>query len=1162
MEIDFAGIEKKWQKAWEDSKAFEVSENSKKSPYYVLEMFPYPSGSGLHMGHAWNYTIGDIIARFKRMKGFNVMHPMGFDSLGLPAENAAIQAGKHPDDYTNESIPNFIRQMKEIGLSYDWSRTLSSHEPSYYKWDQWIFLKMLEKGLAYQKTSAVNWCRKCNTVLANEQVHDGKCWRHDDTEVEVRQLKQWFLKTTEYADELYENLDNMDWPDRTKAMQKNWIGKSHGTEIDFSISIDGDIKDKEFVFLHAYQDNSKSVFWPRLKKEIESRGGNVAYAPDLPNSSEPNIDEQVEFVLKNYEFKDNTVLVTHSLGAVLAMKLLPKIKVKIKKLILIAPPSSLKFRDGKKRPILEKCCDWKFDYDAVKEKVENISVLSDKNDHILREESAVEVAKKLSANYQMVVGEETHFNGTMEPEIEKVIFGKWPVFTTRPDTIFGVTFLVVAAQHPKLDSLVTSDQRKDVDKFLKKLKSVSEKDVGDLEKEGVFTGSYAINPANGEKVPVYAGNFVVADYGSGMVMAVPAHDQRDFEFARKYNIEVKQVVGPIYGDPHKDAVHRNTISVVVHRKSDDKFLALKWKKFDWISPVIGGIEEGESVEEAAIREVLEETGYKTKFVRKLGEVVESHFYAEHKKIWRSRLNQPVLLELVEDKPCEVDCEEKDRHDAIWLSADEIFEKVTHKENCDGLLVYLGKDVAYTGSGNLVNSGEFDGLENTRAKHNITEWLIKNGNGRRVTNFKLRDWGISRQRYWGTPIPVIHCEKCGAVPVPEKDLPVVLPHDVKFGDGNPLETNEAWLSVDCPKCSGKGRRESDTMDTFANSSWYFMRYCDSKNDKKIFDPKKVKYWCPVDTYVGGAEHACMHLIYSRFYTKFLRDLGLIDFDEPAKRLFHQGMLGGEGGVKMSKSKPETCVLPEDVSNKYGMDTARFFLSSLASPDKNIDWSEKGIVGSSRFIKKIFDFFDENFAGSKSQVAGSDSDELLSKLNKTIKNVEGYYDNFEYRKATIEIRELFDVIEKFGNGKLVMGDGVSKDSAGKFLQLLSPVCPHITEELWERLHKLTAHGSRLTANKFISVSKWPEVDDKKILKKGQTGGDLNGKIIDRVKGILKDDTKTVYVYVMPFELDKVYSAKIGKGVGKDVKVFAVNDKDKVDPKGMAKRAKPGMAAIYLE
>jgi leucyl-tRNA synthetase len=807
-EINFAKIEKKWQDKWEKEKVFEV-EDKGKNPYYILEMFPYPSGTGIHMGHAFNYTLGDILSRFKIMNGFNVLHPMGFDSLGLPAENAAIKDGTHPEDYTNNSIPNFVKQQKRLGLTYDWSRVVNTADPGYYKWDQWIFLKMLEKGLAYQKTSAVNWCKKCNTVLANEQVHEGKCWRHDDTEVEVKQLKQWFLKTTEYADELYENLDNMDWPDKTKAMQKNWIGKSHGTEIDFEI------------------------------------------------------------------------------------------------------------------------------------------------------------------------------NGE-----------KWPIFTTRPDTIFGVTFMVVAAQHPRLNELVTGEQRKDVDKFLKKLKSVSEKDAGDLEKEGVFTGSYAKNPANGESIPVYAGNFVVADYGAGMVMAVPAHDQRDFEFAKKYKIDIRQVIA--------------------------------------------------------------------------GEIT--------------------------------------------------------------------KDKAHTDKGKLISSGEFNDLENVKAKHNITEWLIDKKLGRRITNFKLRDWGISRQRYWGTPIPIIHCEKCGAMPVPEKDLPVKLPKDVKFGKGNPLETNEKWLTVECPECGGKGQRESDTMDTFANSSWYFLRYCDAKNDKKIFDPKKAKYWCPVDTYIGGAEHACMHLIYSRFYVKFLRDLGLLDFDEPADKLLHQGMINGSDGEKMSKSKGNG-IEPLETMAKYGVDATRFFLVSMAAPDKGFDWNDKGINGSLRLINKVLDTY-------SNVKAGKDSDEVLSLLNKIIKNYGERIENFDYRPVTIDIKELFELLGKQKEA--------SKDTLSKSLQLLSPFCPHITEELWEKL-----------GNKgFISTSSWPKVDESKIKKKGQTG-DINSKAIEDINYVLeKVQGEKIYLYVMPFELEKIDKDKISKEIEKEIEVFAVSDVKKHDPENKAKKARPGKPSIYIE
>ncbi|MCA9487353.1 MAG: leucine--tRNA ligase [Nanoarchaeota archaeon] len=810
-DIDFGKIEKKWQKKWEEAKIFEARDIAKFERCYVLEMFPYPSGKGLHIGHAWNFLIGDILARYKRLKGFNVLHPMGYDSLGLPAENAAIKDGIHPKNYTAESIKNFINQQKTLGFSYDWSRMISSADSSYYRWDQWIFLKMFEKGLAYQKESNVNWCPSCETVLANEQAQTGNCDRCG-SKVETKFLKQWFLKITDYADELYEGIDNLkDWPERTKAMQKNWIGKSHGTEIKFEI------------------------------------------------------------------------------------------------------------------------------------------------------------------------------NGKY-----------WNIFTTRPDTLFGVTFMVISAQHKKLWDLVTDSQKKDVEKFLKKLKSVSEKDLADMEKEGVFTGSYAINPINEEKIPIYAGNFVVADYAGGMVMAVPAHDQRDFEFAKKYNIEIKQVIGC--------------------PKDHD------WKR------------------------------------------------------------------------------------------------------------------AYTDWGNLVNSPGFNGLKNEEAKKKITDWLIKNKLGKRVTQFRLRDWGISRQRYWGTPIPIIHCGKCGIVPVKEKDLPVELPDKVKFGEGNPLETNESWIKTKCPKCKGEGRRETDTMDTFVNSSWYFMRYCDPQNSKEIFNKNNVKDWCPVDYYVGGSEHACMHLIYSRFYTKFLADMKLINFREPFNKLFHQGFIYGEDGEKMSKSLGNT-VDPLDTSKEYGVDTLRFFLVSVASPDKDFNWSEKGISGSSRFLNRVFnDFSNLKF--------GKDSEKLEVKLNNTIKNVSNYYETFEYRKATIELRELFDMIFEEKE--------ISKETFGKALKLLNPICPHITEELW----------SKLGEKEFLSINEWPDFDSKKLkIKKKEV--DLNAKIFDLINPhVSKGDYKMVYIYTVPFELDKINPKFLEDKLGLKAKVFSVADPNKIDLQNKSKRARPGMPGFYLE
>jgi len=808
QKIDFAKIEKKWQDKWESAKVFEVNEDSKKKKYYVLEMFPYPSSSGLHMGHALNYSIGDVLARYKRMQGFNVLYPMGFDAMGLPAENAAIKAGEHPKPFTEKAMKNYVRQMKELGLSYDWSKTLTTMDPEYYRWNQFFFLKFLENGLIYRKKAAVNWCPKCNTVLANEQVQGGKCWRHEDTDVEIKHLDQWYMKTTKYADKLIEGLKDLKWPDRIKAMQKNWIGKSFGTEIDFKI--EGDI---------------------------------------------------------------------------------------------------------------------------------------------------------------------------------------WPVFTTRPDTIFGVTFVVVSAQHQKLSELVTKDQKKEVDKFLKNLGSVSEKELADMEKEGVFTGSYAINPATGDKVPVYAGNFVVADYGAGMVMAVPAHDQRDFEFAKKYKIPIMQVI------------------------------------------------EG--------------------------------------KITESR--------------------------------------------------------AWTEEGKLINSKEFNGISNEEAKKKISDWLISQNKARRVTNYKLRDWGFSRQRYWGTPIPIVHCEKCGIIPVPEKDLPVVLPDKVTFGKGNPLETNEEWIKTTCPKCNAKARRETETMDTFFDSSWYFLRYPDNHNNKKPFDEKKIEKWLPVDQYVGGAEHACMHLIYSRFFTKALRDLGYLKFDEPFTALFNQGMLHGPDGEKMSKSKGNV-INPDEVSQKYGMDTARFFLLSLASPDKDRDWSEDGINGSLRFVRKIFNFFN-------TVNIGKDSEGIVIDLNKTIKAVTEGIETFEYRTALIKLREFLEMVSKETQA--------SKETLNTTLKLLAPFCPHIAEEIWEKL-----------GNKgFISTAEWPKYEE---VKKSVKQEDINEKIISQLNPIVEKyaDKKNVYLYVMPFEIKQTDSEKIGKSIGKKVKIFAVNDSEKYDPEGKAKKAIPGKPAMFIE
>ncbi|MCK5234639.1 MAG: leucine--tRNA ligase, partial [Candidatus Aenigmarchaeota archaeon] len=669
---DFKKIEKKWQKKWADNKAFVAEKGSKKKKFYALEMFPYPSGK-LHMGHVRNFSIMDAVARHKRMSGFNVLYPIGYDALGLPAENAAIKNKSDPKTWTLKCIEMMKEQQQSMGFSYDMSSETATCMPEYYRWNQWIFLKLFEKGIAYKKEAPINWCPGCATVLANEQVEDGKCWRCKSVVVK-KDLSQWFFKITEYADELLDDLDRLDeWPEKVKVMQKNWIGKSNGTEIYFKV-------------------------------------------------------------------KD------------------------------------------------------------------------------------------------------------MDLEIS--------TFTTRPDTVFGITYLVFAPEHPVVKKLIkgTKDEMK-IQKFIDKVEkeSVIDRTAEGKEKNGVFTGRYFINPVNGEECPIYVADYAIMDYGTGAVMAVPAHDRRDFDFAKKYKLPVKVVIQP------------------------------KGKKLD-----------------------------------------------------ASKMKE-----------------------------------------------------AYINPGVLVNSAEFDGIDNESAKAKITKWLEKKKLGRKTINYKLRDWLISRQRYWGTPIPIVYCDKCGIVPVPEEELPVVLPKGAKFdGKGNPLETVESFVDVKCPLCSGKARRETDTMDTFVDSSWYFFRYTDNMNDKLPFGMKEHKYWMPVDQYIGGVEHAILHLLYARFFTKALRDIGLTAVDEPFRRLFTQGMVLKDG-VKMSKSVGNV-VDPGLIIGKYGADTARLFIMFAALPEKELEWSDKGVIASYRFLNKVHNLVADNkgkIISFKADAGKLDakSKYLLSLVHKTIRNV---------------------------------------------------------------------------------------------------------------------------------------------------------------------------------
>lgn len=737
MRYPFDLIEAKWQKFWEENKVFKTDFNNISKKLYTLVMFIYPSGAKLHIGHWYNYGPTDSWARFKKLQGYNVFEPMGYDAFGLPAENYAIKTGIHPFDSTMQNINDIRQQLKRMGCMYDWDAELMTCVPEYYKWNQWIFLQMYKRGLAYRKNAPVNWCPKDQTVLANEQVHDGACERCG-TPVIQKNLYQWFFKITDYAEELLQGLDKINWPEKTKTMQRNWIGKSEGAEVSFKI-----------------------------------------------------------------------------------------------------------------------------------------------------------------------VGS--------EDEIK--------VFTTRPDTLFGVTYVVLAPEHPLVDKITTEEFRKVVEDYRDSIKSLTEIERTSTvkEKTGVRTGAFAINPVNGEKVPVWIADYALITYGTGAVMAVPAHDERDFEFATKFNLPIRKVI----------------------------------------------LQDG--------------TG----------------------------------------------------------ETDELKS-------------------AFTEVGTMINSGQFNGLGSDEGIQKVIEYLEQHNFGKRKINYRLRDWLISRQRYWGTPIPIIHCLNCGEVPVDEKDLPVELPYDVDFQPGgeSPLARNEKFINVECPKCGADAKRDPDTMDTFVDSSWYYLRYLNPRITDAPFDVQLANKWTPVDMYVGGAEHATMHLLYARFVHKFLRDIGLVNSDEPFQTLVHQGTITNQG-AKMSKSKGNV-VNPDDFTSKYGSDVFRMYLMFMGPYDQGGDWSDKGISGVDRFVQRTYELFNQNNGLAKSISAEAKYDisvlndaekKIYRKVNQTLKKFNEEIENFRFNTAIASLMELLNEMKNLEN----CGDEIKLYSLERFAFMLAPVAPHLGEECWQLLGK---------------------------------------------------------------------------------------------------------------
>src|SRR3989344_5208809 len=935
-------IEKKWQKKWYASNVFSAKNGSKKKKRYLLVEFPFPSGSGLHVGHCRPYIGLDIVARKYRMQGENVLFPMGWDAFGLPAENYAIKMGIHPSVAVKKNIANYKKQMQNLGLSFDWSREVNTTDPKYYKWTQWIFLQLFKKGLAHKQALTINWCPKDKIGLANEEVVGGNCERCG-TPVEKKDKVQWVIKITKYADRLIKDLESVDYQQRIKDQQINWIGKSEGAELEFGIS--------------------------------------------LGSRETPKADS--EFRIK--------------------------------------------------------------------------------------------------------------------------------VFTTRPDTLFGCTFLVLAPEHPIIELLKSSISNwQEVQTYTQKAKNKSdlERQEAQKEKTGVLLqGIKVINPADKKEIPVFVADYVMANYGTGAIMAVPAHDERDFEFAKKYDLPVREVVVPNIIDKRnppvqgKQFVQRKNVHAIVKDPATGKYLALAWKKFDWTTFPMGGIEEGEGVVDAAMREVKEETGFTNlKLVKVLPGQVRAEYFAAHKDQNRISYTTAVVFDLLNHAQVEISQKEKDDHDTIWLDQSKLnYQNMTHAEVEQWKEKIHAKNPVYQGEGVLINSGEFTGMDSKEAKKKIMA-LVK---GKITTTYKLRDWVFSRQHYWGEPIPMIHCNPpgggCGWQPVSEKDLPITLPNVKKYQPTDtgesPLAVMETWVNVKCPVCKGPAKRETDTMPNWAGSNWYYLAYTASKISNFKFQisnyAKGFEQWMPVDWYNGGMEHTTLHLLYSRFIYKFLWDIGAVPKslgNEPYKKRTSHGIILAEGGVKMSKSKGNV-VNPDDVAKRYGSDALRVYEMFMGPFEQMIPWDPTGITGARRFLEKIYHIANANL---KSQNAKSKlkikNDQLQNLLNKTIKKVS---EDIEAMKFNTAISSLMILVNDFYEKP----DVITKDDIKNLLMLVSPFAPHLAEELWDCL------GWK----GLCSQQAWPKYSEKlnreeKVLLMVQ----INGKVRDKlevVAGMSKDELEKI-------------------------------------------------------
>lgn len=1052
---DHKKIEKKWQDFWAQNKIYSTPDAVPgKDNFFLLVEFPYPSGN-LHVGHWYAFAVPDILARAMRMQGKNVMYPIGFDAFGLPAENAAIKNKLNPRDWTEKNIAYMTKQIESMGTSFDWSRKVSTIDPSYYKWTQWLFLQLYKKGLVYQKETAVNWCPTDKTVLANEQVVDGKCERCG-AEVVQRQMLQWNIKITDYADRLIDDLAALDWPEQIKESQRNWIGRSEGAEIDFALDLG---KKYTYIILHGWMrgdERIKTLGWYKAKLE---EAGHSVILPDLPNPKMPREEEQVRAALECANWDENTIVIGHSLGAIVAMKALMKSGAKIAGLILTAPAAPPGVPGMGERPF-HATFDWRIDYDAVREQTGYRTVVSD-----IQETARVpylqELARHIDAKLVEIKGQAKHFVADTEPDVLVWLRPTIRVFTTRPDTLYGATYLVLAPEHPwvtlALQHKTVLKNNDEVQSYVvaASKKTELERQTDQKDKTGVkLEGVTAINPATGERIPLYVADYVLGHYGTGAIMAVPAHDERDYDFAKKFDLPIKQVVRPVFGAENRgkgEMVFRETVSAVV-RSKDGSVMLLDWPQNKWITTVIGGIEKGESPEAAAEREVLEETGYKAKAVFVSPIAIESYFYADHKKEWRARLDHPVLLELLEDEPVAVADEETAKHKPFWVEPEKALQTDMYGNNKLAVELALGRVSAYTKVTHgeiqeLANSDEFNGTPVADAKSELTARF-----GREKKTYKLRDWIVSRQRYWGVPIPMVHCEKCGAQPVPDAQLPVELPPVDDYlpeGSGkSPLAKVKSFVETTCPTCGGAAERETDTLDTFVDSSWYFIRYTDPLNSTEFAARERQDAWMPIDLYSGGAEHTTMHLLYSRFWHKALFDCGLVKDAEPYARRMNRSLIMGPDGQKMSKSRGNV-IDPDEVVEKLGADTVRMYLAFIGPYNEvaSYPWNPDGVVGVRRFLERVWKI------GDKLVERGG----VETSLHRAIKKVSEDIPKLKFNTAISALMILVNDAEK---------QGMTKDQYARLVRLIAPFAPHMAEELWHNLGNTAS----------VHQESWPTYEEK--------------------------------------------------------------------------------------